>query len=317
MIRADEFENILNECLDRIIKGESIESCLKLYPECADELERLLKTAFEVHQAALVKPSAEFRQHAANDFQDAIRNMPVKKPGVGFKWQIGWVAPVAIAVVLLAGGGGTVVAATNALPDSPLYGVKMATESVQLAFTFSDDAKTELYARFIDYRVEEIVEMAKAGNSDLIAQVTERMNVQLTALSGEEYNVAVDNEKAAFGLMAQSEGAAETTVTVPQTTTATTTQEPASSNNPNVPVIPPRAISGGTESAENPTTTTSLVTEPANVADLRTLLTTSYERNLNILLDEYEKATEDLKPFIQRAIDVLTEGYEQALANLG
>jgi hypothetical protein len=314
MARANEFENILNECLDRIIKGETIESCLKLYPKYTDDLERLLKTAFEVHRAALVKPRADFRQRAANEFQEAIRNLPVKKSGVGFKWQVRWVAPVAIVVVLLAGGGGTVAAATNALPDSPLYGVKMATESVQLAFKFSDQSKTELYARFVDYRVEEIVAMAEAGNYDLIAQVTERMNVQLLAMAGEEYNVAADNEKAAFGLMAQSEGANGPSLNVPQTTAPTTIPAPASSNNF---IVPPRADNRSAETTENVTATEPVITEAADITELRMLLTTSYERNLRILLDQYEKASEALKPFIQNAIDVLTEGYEQALANLG
>lgn len=313
MAKANEFENILSECLDRLIKGESVESCLKLYPKYADELKPLLKTAYETHQAALVKPRPEFRQRAANEFQDAIRNLPVKKAGAGFKWQVRWVAPVAIVVALLAGGSGTVVAATNALPDNPLYGLKLATESVQLAFTFSDQAKTELYARFVDYRVEEIARMAEAGNAELIDQVTERMNVQLLAMSGMESNVVADNEKGAFGLMMENGALPGPSLTAPETTTPPTTSAPASSNNQFVfAFAAPAAENRSVESTETTTTT-----EPTEITQLRTLLTTKYEQNLKILTDQYNKAPEALKPALQRAIDILIQGYLQAIANLG
>ena len=129
MVKMTEFENILSDCLDRLIKGKTIESCLKSYPHYAAELEPLLKTAQETLVAAAIKPSPEFRQRAANEFQTAIRNMPVQKQGRAFKWQLRLVLPVAVVLVLLAAGSGTVVAATNALPDSPLYSIKMATES--------------------------------------------------------------------------------------------------------------------------------------------------------------------------------------------
>ena len=136
MAKATEFDNILDECLDRLIKGETIESCLAQYPQYAAELEPLLKTAYDAHQAATLKPGPEFRQRAANEFQEAVRNLPAKKATFGFKSQVRWVAPVAIVIVILAASSGTVVAATNALPDSPLYSLKMGIESVQIRLEF-------------------------------------------------------------------------------------------------------------------------------------------------------------------------------------
>lgn len=317
MIKAEEFDNILNECLDRIFKGETIESCLKLYPESADELERLLTTALKIHQAADFKPSPEFRQRAANEFQDALRNMPVKKSGGGFKWQLGWVAPVAIVAAILAGGSGTVLAATNALPDSPLYGVKMAAESVQMAFTFSDDAKTELYSKFVDYRVGEIIAMSKAGNYKLVTQTTDRMNRELAAMAGEDYNVAADNGKAAFNLMTQSQVVTSFVNSPPQTVITATVTTPASVNSPPGPTNLPGSEYRNLQTTGNATGTESLVAASANIDDLKLLLTSNYQRSLKNLLEQYEQASEELKPFIQRAIDILTAGYEQALANLG
>ena len=183
MGKSKEFENILDECLDRLMKGEDIKSCLAGYPEHAAELEPLLKTALKARIAAAVKPRPEFRQRAGYEFQKAISEMPSKTPRSHFRWQLRWVVPVAVVLVLLSGGAGTVAAATNSLPDSPLYQVKLATESVQLAFTFSEQGKAELYARFVDYRVEEIVKMAEEGKLEQVEQATERMRSLLLAMA--------------------------------------------------------------------------------------------------------------------------------------
>jgi hypothetical protein len=315
MAKAKEFENILNECLDRLIKGETIESCLKLYPQYAAELEPLLTTALEAKQATLVKPRPEFRQRAANEFQAAIRNLPVKKAASGFRWQVRWVAPVAVIVALLAGGGGTVAAATNALPDSPLYGVKLTTESVQMVLTFSDQAKTELYARFVDYRVEEIVKMAEAGNYEQVEQATERMNVQLLAMAATESNLVGHGEKAAFGLMMQDESATGPSLSAHRATTPSTTPAPATSNMPFVvSSAPPTTENWSVKTTE---TTETSNTELSEIEQLRLLLTSKYEQNLKILQDQLEKAPEALKPALQKAIEVLEQGYLQAIANLG
>jgi len=48
-----EFDNILSECLDRIlIDGQDLESCLRLYPDQAVELAPLLKTAIGIDALA-------------------------------------------------------------------------------------------------------------------------------------------------------------------------------------------------------------------------------------------------------------------------
>ena len=64
---------------------------------------------------------------------------------------------MAILLVVCLVGGGTVFAASGSMPDSPLYPVKLATEHVQLALTFSDIGKAEANARLADKRVQEIV----------------------------------------------------------------------------------------------------------------------------------------------------------------
>jgi hypothetical protein len=51
-----QFDDILNLCLDRILKGETVEGCLQSYPEMAKELEPLLRTAVAAKVASEVQP---------------------------------------------------------------------------------------------------------------------------------------------------------------------------------------------------------------------------------------------------------------------
>jgi hypothetical protein len=194
MNRKEHFGNILDECIERVMRGEDVKSCLARYPEHAAELEPLLKTVFGARQAVDITPRPEFRQRAAYEFQEAIRDMPVKEIRGFFKWQLRWVVPVAVVLVVLGAGSSTVIAAGNSLPDEPLYKVKLATEAVQLAFTPSDLGKAELYAKFADKRVDEIVALADKGEAKQIDTATDRMNTQLIAMANLTGNNAAAGE---------------------------------------------------------------------------------------------------------------------------
>jgi hypothetical protein len=292
MAKVNEFDNILNNCLDRLLKGKSIKSCLKSYPQYATQLEPLLKTAQDTMVVSTLKPRPEFRQRAAKEFQAAVRDLPTKKQGWTFKWQLRWAVPVAILLVLLAGGSGTVAAATNALPDSPLYSIKMATESVQMAFTFSNEGKAELYARFVDYRVEEIVKMVGKGDLGLITLTTERMNSSMEAI------VALNLPGNRAVLIVKSDGllAAEAQIQAGNEYFYDTGD--ANSNQP-IPSTPPAGGSTPTELSE-----TDLLIQR---------LLDDMDRNLQILRDQLETAPEELRAALQHAIDIIEDGYWQVI----
>jgi hypothetical protein len=322
MGKEKEFDNILDECLERVMKGEDILACLADHPEHAAELEPLLKTALDTRNAAAVKPRPEFRQRAGYEYQAVIREMPPQKAHNPFRWQVRWMAPVAIVIVLLLGGGGTVMAASNSLPDSPLYRVKLATETVQLAFTRSDLDKAELYARLADKRVEEIVKMAKKGNMEQVEKVTVRMDNQLIAMS---------NLTSKGG-----QGKAVTSSAVLQAPAAAPMPSTPSSETPSAGQAPPPTI----EVPSAPITQTPAPgafraeTQPEGVkhgnaskdknatqkhnkqTKLKDKLVKNIEENLKVLQDELEKAPEALKPALQRAIEIARKGYEEAINNL-
>ena len=304
MGREKEFDNILDECLDYILDGGDIEACLAQHPEHAAELEPLLRTALETRNAAAIKPNPEFRQRAGNEFQAAIREMPSKAPRSAFRWQVRWMTPLAVVIVLLMAGSGTVAAASNSLPDSPLYQVKLATESIQLAFTPSDLGKAELYARFTDRRVDEIIRMAAKGKVDQIEKITERMDNQLIAMA----NLTSTGET--FSLDTGSMALQAPAVATPAPTILATPEEtPAQGTLKGTG--PPEGVG-----RENTTNGKGKEQKPGKQEKLRTMLTERFEENLKILQDELAKAPEWLKPALQQAIEVARRGYERALLNL-
>jgi Xaa-Pro aminopeptidase len=68
---------------------------------------------------------------------------------------------LAAAAILVLVGAGATSAAASSLPGDPLYGVKRASEDVQLALTFDDVARMQLLSQFTDRRLEELAQIAK------------------------------------------------------------------------------------------------------------------------------------------------------------
>ena len=185
MKKSREFENILDECLERILsRGETVEQCLARYPGQAEELKPLLETVVAAKQATSIQPRSEFREKARYEFQAAIRLTQGEKARGFFSWMPQWATVVAvILIVLVAGGGGTVAAAGDSMPDEPLYQVKLATERVRLAFTPSSLGKVELYVKLADERIAEIAEMVDRGKAEKAGQATGRLNTHLVAMT--------------------------------------------------------------------------------------------------------------------------------------
>jgi len=333
MSKKNEFDNILNDCLERLIGGETIEACLKDYTEYAAELEPLLKTAVDARKVAAIEPRPEFRERAGHDFQAAIREIgPEKSPGF-FGWFPRWATVVTAVVVVLLAAAGTVAASTSSLPDDPLYRVKLATEAVRLTFTPSALGKAELYASFADERVDEIVRMAEKGNVEKVEQATERMNDQLIAMSNLVLPGGVRDEwmeaatfEAAPAPRAVEEAPAPVPTPRPEPEAAQVPMEPPA---PIIEIPPPATVEqdsapviitapepaedvlkageAGMEEAE---------VEPDNQALLRMNVSEQAMENIEELLELLESAPDSLKPVILRALEVAIEGYEQALDNL-
>lgn len=181
-----EFDNILDECLERILtKGETIEQCLTSYSEWATELEPLLRTALSTKKTLAISPRPEFRERARYQLRAALQEMEEKRQRrfAFFSWQPRWVTAVVTVLILLLVSSGTVAAAGNSMPDETLYPVKLATENVRLVLTPSALGKAELYAKLADKRVTEIIKMADKGKLEQVERTAQRLNAQLVAMA--------------------------------------------------------------------------------------------------------------------------------------
>ena len=182
MKKDTEFDDILNECLERLlVKGETVEQCLASYPERAAELKPLLEMALATKKVSAIQPRPEFRARARYQLSSALQSTKSKRPFLG--WQPRWMTAIAIVLALLLAGGGTVAAAANSMPDEPLYPVKIASEQAQLVLTPSTQGKAELYARLVDKRVAEIIYVAEKGDVRRVEMVTQRLGNYLARVA--------------------------------------------------------------------------------------------------------------------------------------
>ncbi len=183
--KENNLDSILNDCLERmLIGGESMEECLAHYPEHYDELKALLTISMQTKKAVdSIEARPEFKASLRYKISSSVNTAEAPQRS-SFKWQARW-APLAVSfcIVLLLSGGGVVAASTDSMPDDPLYNVKLASEQVQLFFTFSEQGKANLYSEFVDERVDEIVSMASQNNIEAIGKSSKRMESQLEMIS--------------------------------------------------------------------------------------------------------------------------------------
>jgi len=184
-------EDIVDRCVDLVQEGRTVEQCLLLYPEIADELEPLLRVADDLGQlpkpmprqealdaalaaagAASTKASERRRFRQAGDASKSPRS---RVKVVAFRW-----AAAAAAVLVLTIGLST--ASARSLPGDLLYTLKLATERVAFALTTSPDRRAELRLSFADTRLEELVRTAQADgriNPDLLKRLLNEATLAL------------------------------------------------------------------------------------------------------------------------------------------
>jgi hypothetical protein len=76
---SKDFDQILDECIDRINSGQSLEECLELYPEFAQELEPLLRAADELRSQSYFMPSQTAKVRGRQRFSQAIAQLEQKR----------------------------------------------------------------------------------------------------------------------------------------------------------------------------------------------------------------------------------------------
>lgn len=180
------FDDILNDCLERVSNGEDVQQCVRRYPEHADELFPLLRLAMSTtHVTRSVVYSPGAKERGLNRLTQALAEggasgksraplffrMPFAKPIL--------IAFVAVMITAMAAGG-TTVASSNSVPGEPLYWVKTTKENLSLRFfRRSDTGKSQAYARLASVRGQEMQKLMARGKFQEAEKLARRMREHL------------------------------------------------------------------------------------------------------------------------------------------
>jgi hypothetical protein len=181
------FDDILNECVEQVLQGESVEHCLQRYPERATELESLLRVAVAARRtSSAVEPRPEFKARIRYEIQSRLHSKD-RKAEAKRTSMVGWmprwaVVASCLALVLVFAGTGTVAASSDSVPGERLYAVKTAAEQIQWKLTFSQKAKARLQARFAEQRAWEMAQLAKKGRTGQLESLATRFTAHLAKM---------------------------------------------------------------------------------------------------------------------------------------
>ncbi len=182
MTERRSFAEILDECVDRVLAGESVEACVRDFPEHAGVLREALSAGVTVGEAFAFLPASDRKRAARLRLHEAIERRRSRRawwrlPLAGALGTGGRLAAVALVALIVVVGSstGTVLAAQGSSPGELLYPVMRASERVQLAFAVTDERESRLRVRFMGRRIRELEFVTDTGRErfvpDLVAQI--------------------------------------------------------------------------------------------------------------------------------------------------
>jgi len=195
-MREPDLEVVLDECLHNVsTRGESIERCLQRYPQHIGQLAPLVQVADRIGKTrhpTLSVPATKAIEQSLLKRATEIKQSKAKPSRWPLPFSLRPLVTVAATLIVvlalvLAGGGGIVYASTDSLPGSPLYGVKRATEQVQLFLAPMGTGRAELHIRFAQRRLEEVQALAETKgkvDEETLAAIAEETELALKEVEG-------------------------------------------------------------------------------------------------------------------------------------
>jgi hypothetical protein len=187
------FDLILEDCLSRIDRGESLQDVLDSYPLLNGHLEPLVRAALMGRRLPRPVPSRDgFRtgknmllaemnnMHQVNSFRQ--KGSRTASSSLTERWlgnlarlfqvkRTKSLAPVyrfaVVGLVLVLGGGFlTVNASASSLPGDALYDLKLGLEQARVFFTFDPEARQDLALEIEEERLSEVELLLEAGRQE-------------------------------------------------------------------------------------------------------------------------------------------------------
>jgi len=194
------FKNILNDCIDAMLRGESLEDCLVRYPEQSAELEPLLQIMSCTRETTRnIEPRPDFKAQLRYQVQSRIaeRKEKARDKYLTIGWLPRWASITLVSVLILTFAAGSVYAiSADTLPGDLLYPVKRAGEQVQLFFTFSNEGKAVLHATLASRRIEEIETIAPKADAATVSKLSSEFESNLQKVCELAAIMAEETEKA-------------------------------------------------------------------------------------------------------------------------
>lgn len=192
---AEEFEIILDKCIDRLSRGENLQQCLSDYPEHAAKLEPLLRTMTQTQEAFPFTPSADVKRVSRQRFFTALdkqRRLSLWERVIA--WQPAWVTAASIVMVLI-----LTMVALNPTPKSigilpgdpvptgiPSTLIPAPNADGNFVFFVSDEENAIGDFTSLFVTIEKVVLLKSGDSEQLVEFVPEVKEFDLTLLTGEK-----------------------------------------------------------------------------------------------------------------------------------
>ncbi|GEM_PF-6384664 len=186
-------DELLQQGIDAIAKGGTIEDFISGHNEQAQELRELLQLAVQTGMVlAEVQPSPSARAATLSLVLERSQRKPTRGASIitlaAFP-QLRQIAAVLIAaVVLVLAPASAFVVSANALPGDSIYPIKEAWEDIQLTLAFNDEGKANTYASLALRRTEEMAELSKIGRPVPVEAINKLAKYTSTAMNTPENN---------------------------------------------------------------------------------------------------------------------------------
>jgi hypothetical protein len=159
-----ELAEALDQCIDMLHRGATVEDCLRQFPSFREQLTPLLAVTEEVWRATHLRPSEGFRRAAkARLLATALQRQAAPAHGqtVGWRWWSLRIAAAAAALTLVAMPA--IGASAESLPGTPLFPLKRAVEEARLLLAAGPDAQMQARLDIARERLRELERLRARG----------------------------------------------------------------------------------------------------------------------------------------------------------
>jgi hypothetical protein len=189
---TDDLNLIMDKCIDRLNRGETLESCLADYLEHKEELETLLKAMGRIQSIYSFDPSPEKKRAARDKFYAELERQ--RQPSFWSRFarqKLAWVSAVSVLVLLLVGIFvlRPIFFPSSGIPNLPITTISGADPNGNFIFMVSDDVNAIEDFSKVDVTIDKVWLLKTGQEEEWIEFTPTTQEFDLAALPGEKTQV--------------------------------------------------------------------------------------------------------------------------------